>query len=76
MNIKHKTIDRVTITGPMAESGLAFDYCVRNGYHITRSGPLKLSISKVDPTRFKLVAEKVVDLSVAKSYLNKFFEDK
>ena len=63
MNIKHKTIDRVRITGPMEESGKALDYCYRHDYSVIRSGPKRVSIGKVDKTRFAITAERVVSNS-------------
>jgi len=60
MNIKHKTIDRVRITGAMEESGKAVDYCYRHDYVVTRSGPKRVSIGKVDTSRFAITAERVV----------------
>ena len=60
MDIKHKTIDRARITGPMAESGKALDYCYRNDYRVTRSGPKRVGPGKCDTTRFAITAERVV----------------
>jgi len=60
MNIKHKTIDRVRITGPMDESGKALDYCYRHDYRVMRTGPKRVSIGKVDTSRFAVTAERVV----------------
>ena len=58
MNIKHKTIDRVRITGPQADSPKAYAYLQRHDYHITRSGPKMIGPGRCDPSRFAITAER------------------
>lgn len=58
MNIKHKTIDRVRITGPRADNAKAHAYIERNDYHIMRSGPKMIGLGRCDPSRFAITAER------------------
>jgi len=58
MNIKHKTIDRVRITGPQADNAKAYAYLQRHDYHITRSGPKMIGPGRCDPSRFAITAER------------------
>ena len=58
MNKYHKTIDRLTIISSADEKGEALNYWFDNGYRIIRSGPKQVNISKVDPSKFHIVAEK------------------
>jgi hypothetical protein len=60
MNIKHKTIDRVRITGKMSDMKKAFRYCCKHGYDWRKSGPMPIGPFKVDPTRFAITAEKEI----------------
>jgi hypothetical protein len=58
MNIKHKTIDRVRITGPQADNAKAYAYLQRHDYHIRRSGPKMIGPGRCDPSRFAITAER------------------
>ena len=60
INRRYKTLRRVIITGPMSESHEAHAWAYKNGYRVMRSGPKFIKFLEVDPTRFKLVAEKVI----------------
>ena len=58
MNIKHKIIDRVRITGPQADNAKAYGYLHRYDYHITRSGPKMIGPGRCDLTRFAITTER------------------
>jgi len=60
VNIKHKTIDRVRITGPMTEIGKALDYCDRNDYRVTCRGPKMIGPGRADVRRFAITAERIM----------------
>lgn len=71
LRMKRELLQRVTITGPMAERGNAFAYCEKHGLRAVRIGPpplrdkARLAAARAagarghvfDATRFKLVAE-------------------
>ena len=59
MNIHKHIIEKIVITGVMGDFQKAVDYCNANGYSIWQSGPRRVSIGRVDITRFKIVAERV-----------------
>jgi hypothetical protein len=61
MKIRIKRIVRYVITGPDADREKAFEYCSKKELRITRSGAAMISAFKVDPSRFKIVAEKEVE---------------
>lgn len=58
MNIKKQQIEIVTITGPRQEQDDAYAYCDRRGYRVRSSGPIRLNKMQVDPSRFRIVAER------------------
>jgi len=60
ISIHHTYIERVTITGPNDDAHLkrAYAYCDKHGYHVTRSGPKRISLIKGDTSRFQLRAER------------------
>ena len=60
MNIRYKTLRRVVITAPIEEKDDVFLFLQRNGYRISRSGPLPVGGYRVDPKRIKIVAEKAI----------------
>lgn len=63
MNIHKHLIEQVVITGAMADIHKAHEYCNRHGYNQTQSEPKRISMSRVDTTRFKIVAERVQEKS-------------
>lgn len=58
MNIKYQTMRIARITAPMTEREQVFDWVIKNGYRIRRSGPKSISGMKVDATKLLVVAEK------------------
>jgi hypothetical protein len=58
VNIKHKTIDRVRITGPQADNAKAYAYLLRHDYYIMRSGPKMIGPGRCDPSCFAITAER------------------
>lgn len=60
MNRKYKLLRRITITGKMEEVQLALDFCLRNGYRTSISGPMPIARFKVDPSRFRIIADQEI----------------
>lgn len=62
MNVRHKHIDRVIITGKYEGDDLekAGVYLNKHDYKIVRSGPTRTAKYAFIPTRFKLVGEKEI----------------
>ncbi len=60
MRIYRKYIERITIIGPKAKRGEAFDYCSDNGFYIKWSGPKPIAKYRYDAKKFKIVAEREV----------------
>jgi hypothetical protein len=60
VRIYKKQIERITIifSNDDEDRKRAFDYCLNNNYHITRSGPKRISYGKYDITKGKIVAER------------------
>jgi len=58
MRVHKKVIERITIIGSMEEKSKILDYVYDNGYRITRSGPKRISLTRVDLGKYKLVAER------------------
>ena len=63
MEIKRKKVEIITIEGHQSEVDRIFQYCNRNGYFITRSGPKQIDIMKYDTDKFLVVAERELDAS-------------
>lgn len=62
MNIYYKKIRRIVITGKKEDFKKAFDYCHKNGYRVTRSGPYPINGGfEYDISRFKIIAEKTIN---------------
>ena len=59
MNRHYKNLRVITVTGPIAESKDALQYCYGRGYSVVVSGPMPLS-TKYDTTRYRIVAEKTI----------------
>ena len=60
MNIRKKTLERITITGKYKEKEKAYEYLDKRGYWITSSGPIMVSKHRADFSRFKFIAEKEI----------------
>jgi hypothetical protein len=58
VNIRHKKVDRVIITGKAEESDMAFRYCLKHQYRITRSGAAMRGRYLMNNKKFKVVAER------------------
>ncbi len=64
-SIHRKVIERVTLTGRGDEARKAmFDYCQRNGLHITQSGCHVINALHVDADRPKIIAEREMELLI------------
>ena len=61
MNARYKTIRRVILTGKEADREEMFQYCLKNRYRITRSGPRMGASYRAWPDSFKIVAEKEIE---------------
>lgn len=60
MNIYHKYIDRVTITGSVSDRNKAHAYLDARGYVVRSSGPKPLRFPMVDTSHFIIVADKEI----------------
>ena len=58
MNIHRKLIERIVLTGPQAEVDMAFAYCGKHGFWVTHSGPMPKDRTRLDVTRFRIIAER------------------
>jgi hypothetical protein len=59
MNIKHKTIHRVRITGKLEDQGRAYRYVLKHGLHIVSAGFMPVrKLRGYEPKRFAITAEK------------------
>lgn len=58
MRVYKKVIERITIIGSMEEKSEILDYAYDNGYKVIRSGPIRVSLTQVDPNKYKIVAER------------------
>ena len=63
MNIYRKKFERITITGPNSERDEAFQYAERNGFRIVQSGAKRISIGRVDSSKFKLICEREIKVN-------------
>ena len=61
MNVTTQATEKVEVRvlGAMEDKHKALDILYANGWRVTRSGPLPDG-ARVDPTRFELIAEKLV----------------
>jgi hypothetical protein len=60
MFIHHKLIEEITLTGPMEEKQQAYDYCDKHGFKITSDGHLRVGRTKINISRFCIVAARRV----------------
>ena len=58
MNALQQSIKRMTIEGTMEEREEARVFCQESGYRIMQDTPQIISESRIDPRRFRIVAEK------------------
>ena len=61
MNKYTKFIERITLTGKMEESYKAFEYCRKYNFDIRVSGPMPVAKHTVDPSRYRIVAEREIE---------------
>ena len=58
MQTQQEAIERVTIVGKIEDRDRARDYCNQQGFRIVHDTPRVISTNKVDPTTFRIIAEK------------------
>ena len=58
MNTHREEIERVTIVGKIEDRSRAREYCQTEGFKIVHDSPHIISVERVDPQRFTIVAEK------------------
>lgn len=56
--VDRETIERLSIIGPKERSREVLSMLANDGYHITLNGPLRISSSRTDKTKFHIVARK------------------
>lgn len=57
-NVRRSMWERITLTGKQEHRDAALDFAHHGGYWITYSGPLAVSGSRYDTTRFTIKAER------------------
>lgn len=57
--LKRETIERIHVTAPIEKSNEMLDYLYNNNWHPTTSGPRMISLTRFDPTRFEVWAERI-----------------
>ncbi len=58
MQTYQESIERVTIVGNITDRHKAREYCRELGFRIIHDTPRIISIHRIDPNQFKIVAEK------------------
>ena len=60
MNAKYQTVRRITLTGKATDLKPIFNWLYKNGYHVTRTGPmiLKKNFPYIEKDKFKIIGEK------------------
>jgi hypothetical protein len=65
ISIHSKLIKRIIVTGSMEHSSEALNYCYRNNYRTTWSGPMPIAKYRYDTKRFRIIAEKEVERAIS-----------
>lgn len=62
VSVRGTVVKRYQLTGSMEFSSQVFDVLGSQGFRIVRSGPAPVSVGKVDPKNFFIVAEKEMEV--------------